>query len=104
MPGKPVHGLIVENGRHTIQAEILAERFGLTPEQLRAEMRAGRLTSLVERGVGEDAGRFRLTFRRSTQVWSIQVESDGSAHETDPPAQEPALFRMVEAARLKPER
>ena len=47
----------------TVEASYLAVRLGLPVDRLRAEMRRGIIYSVVERGVGEDAGRLRLTFR-----------------------------------------
>jgi hypothetical protein len=51
-----------ENGAVQIDAAIVAEGLGLAPSLLQEEMRAGRITSLVERGVDADSGRHRLTF------------------------------------------
>ncbi len=47
----------------TIEAGFLAAKLGLSVDRLRAEMRRGIIYGVVERGVGEDAGRLRLTFR-----------------------------------------
>jgi hypothetical protein len=47
----------------TVEASYLAARLGLPVERFRAEMRRGIIYSVVERGMGEDAGRLRLTFR-----------------------------------------
>ena len=49
----------------TIEAGFLAAKLGLSLDRLRAEMRRGIVYGVVERGVGEDAGRLRLTFRHS---------------------------------------
>jgi hypothetical protein len=51
-----------ENDAVQIDAAIVAEGLGLTPSLLQEEMRAGRITSLAERGVDADSGRHRLTF------------------------------------------
>ena len=47
-----------ENGIVQIDASIVAEGLGLAPSLLQEEMRAGRITSLAERGV-DAGGRFR---------------------------------------------
>src|SRR5947208_16816127 len=47
----------------TVEASYLAARFDLSVDRLRAEVRRGIIYSVVERGMGEDAGRLRLTFR-----------------------------------------
>jgi hypothetical protein len=88
-----------EDGRYTVSAALLAARFGLAEAELRAEMRAGRIASLVERGEGADAGRVRLSFRRGAEVFAVVVEPDGRVQETAPRPPEPALFRMIEMAR-----
>lgn len=51
-----------EDGTFVVEAELLAEAFGLSPEQMRALMREGAITSRCEAGMGADAGRWRLTF------------------------------------------
>ena len=48
----------------TIEAGFFAAKLGLSLDRLRAEMRRGIVYGVVERGVGEDEGRLRLTFRR----------------------------------------
>jgi hypothetical protein len=44
-------------------------------------MRRGIIYSAVERGVGEDAGRLRLTFRYRTRAWTVVVQRDGTLSE-----------------------
>jgi hypothetical protein len=46
----------------TIDARLIAEGFNIEPSAVRDLLRAGTLTSLFERGVDQDAGRFRLSF------------------------------------------
>ncbi len=102
----PVAGVHVGPDGPVVDAETMAAAFGLSPDALRHELQAGTVTSLVERGEGSDAGRWRLTLRWRGKVWSVRVEPDGSAYATDPPGQVdagvPALFRMVAAARTGP--
>ena len=43
-----------ENGVVQIDAAIVAEGLGLAPSLLQQEMRAGRITSVAERGVEDD--------------------------------------------------
>jgi hypothetical protein len=50
-------------------------------DRLRAEMRRGIVYGVVERGVGEDAGRLRLTFRYRARSWTVVVEADGTLNE-----------------------
>jgi hypothetical protein len=44
-------------------------------------MRRGIIYSVVERGVGEDAGRLRLTFRYRARAWTVVVQRDGTLSE-----------------------
>lgn len=45
-----------------IDATLIAKGLGMHPDVLRQAMREGRVTRTVEKGEGEDAGRFRVTF------------------------------------------
>jgi uncharacterized protein DUF6522 len=65
----------------TVEASYLASRFDLSVDRLRAEMRRGIIYSVVERGMGEDAGRLRLTFRYRARTWTVVVERDGTLSE-----------------------
>ena len=95
-----------QDGRPVLDAPALAALFGMTEVQLRSEMVAGRITSLVERGEGADAGCWRLTLRWRSQVRCLQVGPDGLAVPVDPPESvthdQPALFRMIDAHRTGP--
>ena len=65
----------------TIEATYLASRLGLPVDRLLAEMRRGIIYSVVERGVGDDAGRLRLTFRYRARAWTVVVHRDGTLSE-----------------------
>ena len=60
-----------------IDAGIIAEGLGLDPAVLREHMREGRITSRCERGIGEDDGRWRLTFFSSTRRLRLVVDAAG---------------------------
>ena len=61
--------LDVKDGRVTIDAHDLAPLLECAPAEVPDLMRAGRITSVFEQGEGDDAGRFRVTFRfRATRV------------------------------------
>jgi len=77
----------VEGEEATVEAGHLAAKLGLSVDRLRAEMRRGIVYGMVERGVGEDAGRPRLTFRYRARSWTVVVEADGTLNEA------PALGR-----------
>ena len=80
--------IAVEGEEVTIKAGFLAAKLGLSVDRLRAEMRRGIVYGVSERGVGEDAGRLRLTFRYRARSWTVVVEADGTLDEA--PAQAPA--------------
>ena len=65
-------------GEFLLPAEMLAERFGWPAETLRNYMRRGLVASRVERGEGEDAGRWRLSVRCGNRRWQAIVEADGT--------------------------
>jgi hypothetical protein len=44
-------------------------------------LRRGIVHGVVERGVGEDAGRLRLTFRYRARSWTVVAEADGTLNE-----------------------
>ncbi len=67
-----------ENGAVQIDAAIVAEGLGLTPSLLQGEMRAGRITSLAERGIDADSGRHRLTFFSEHRRFRVVVDDTGA--------------------------
>lgn len=85
-----------------VDAELLASFFNMSVALLREAMSSGRLSTLVERGEGEDAGRTRLTFRYSDQQFSVMREGDGQLYETTPPAPDvrpvkPSLMQLSDS-------
>ena len=66
----------VRGDEATIEAGFLAAKLGLSVDRLRAEMRKGIVYGMVERGVGEDAGRLRLTVHYRARSWTVVVEAD----------------------------
>ncbi len=66
-----------ENGEFLLPAALLAERFGWPIRTLQDYMRRGLVTSRVERGEGEDDGRWRLSVRCGNRRWQAVVEADG---------------------------
>ncbi|WP_050522097.1 DUF6522 family protein [Pseudorhodobacter wandonensis] len=61
-----------------VDAILVAAAFGLDPSQLQEKMRAGEVTSLCEKGEGDDEGRFRLTFRHDGHALRLTVDAEGS--------------------------
>jgi Family of unknown function (DUF6522) len=70
----------------TVEAGYLAAKLGLSVDRLRAEMRRGIVYGVVERGVGADARRLRLTFRHRARSWTVVVGADGTLNEVPAPA------------------
>ena len=67
-----------EAGEFLLPADMLAARFGWPTETFRDLMRRGLVASRVERGEGDDAGRWRLTVRCGNRRWQAVVEADGT--------------------------
>jgi hypothetical protein len=67
-----------ENGTVQVLAEDIASGLKLTPEEVMQGFRDGAITSLCEKGLGEDAGRHRLTFRSSRWRLRLIVNAEGA--------------------------
>jgi hypothetical protein len=78
-PSPPV--IEIHGDEVTVEATYLAARLGLPVDRLRTEMRRGIVYSVVERGMGEDAGQLRLTFRYRARAWTVVVQRDGTLSE-----------------------
>lgn len=63
-----------EVGTFQIDAAIVAEGLRVSPTALREEMRTGRITGLVERGTGTDAGRHRLSFLSAHRRFRVVID------------------------------
>lgn len=70
-------------GQFEIGAERLARRFGLSVDDLHAKTARGLVRSSVERGDGEDAGRWRLSFRIGNRRWRLTVREDGRVEDDE---------------------
>lgn len=72
---KPV---LLGDGVIEVEASVIAEGLDLSVLQLQQQMRAGQVTSLAERGTGEDAGRHRLTFFSEHRRFRVVVDERGA--------------------------
>lgn len=70
-----------EDGAICVDAKIIADVLGLAPADVLERMRDGKITSVCERGVDEDAGRFRLTFFHEQQSLRLIVDETGTVIE-----------------------
>lgn len=62
-------------GDVVLDAEVMAALLGAPLPDVLADLRAGVIYSVVERGEGEDAGRLRLTLRRRATSRTLLVEA-----------------------------
>lgn len=65
-----------QNGDFTFDSVALADRFQLSSEDLRRNIRRGLVTSMVERGEGEDDGTCRLRVKIGNRVWTAILNSE----------------------------
>ncbi|QDM15818.1 hypothetical protein FNL55_07475 [Tardiphaga sp. vice352] len=73
----------VPEGAVEVDATPVARGLKLPVEQLMVEMRRGIVYSTSERGIGEDEGRFRLTFRYRDRVFRLIVTTTGEVVSED---------------------
>jgi hypothetical protein len=62
----------------TIDATDLGALLGLPAAEVQAQMRSGAITTRFERGEGDDAGRFRLTFQHGRRRVQLIFDAEGS--------------------------
>lgn len=62
----------------SVDATLIAESLGIEPAIVQPLMREGRITSRCERGIDEDAGRYRLTFFHGRLRALLVVDADGN--------------------------
>ena len=71
-------GNLVSDGDVQVDAAIVAEGLGIDIPHLQAHMRTGKITSLTETGIGEDNGRYRLTFFSEHRRFRLVADQSGS--------------------------
>ena len=64
-------------GNISLDASLIAHDLGLTPAQVLERLRDGRLTARCEQGIGEDAGRFRLSFYHERRRLRLTIDQEG---------------------------
>ena len=67
-----------EEGAIQVDATIVAEGLGIEPSLVQERMRDGKITSLCERGIDEDNGRYRLTFFSENRRCRLVVDERGN--------------------------
>jgi len=67
----------IETEGFSVDALLIGDAFGIAPMSVPERMRTSQITSRCETGVGEDAGRIRLTFFYEGKAFRLTVDSDG---------------------------
>jgi hypothetical protein len=67
----------IQNGTIQVDASVLGEGLGLEPSRVPELLRSGAITSRCERGIGEDEGRFRLTFFHAGRRLRLVIDPAG---------------------------
>jgi hypothetical protein len=70
--------VVFENGEFSVDAAEIAKGLRMLPTQVLTGMRHRRITSLCERGIDEDAGRYRLTFFYRRRQFCLVVDEAGN--------------------------
>jgi hypothetical protein len=70
-------GIVLDQGDVQVDAGIIAAGLRLAPTLVQPLMLAGRITSRLERGVGDDAGRYRLTFLHRKRQLQLVIDDAG---------------------------
>ena len=71
---KQADGVAFSEDGFVVEAELIAQKLGLSPDAFWREMKRGIVYGVVERGEGDDVGRTRLTFRYRARSWSVTLE------------------------------
>ena len=71
------HAVVFEDGAVTVDAAVVAEAFGLVPEEVLRLMRDGAITGRCARGEGGDAGRWRLDVFHGHRALHLVVDGTG---------------------------
>ena len=68
----------IRDGTVEVDGTVIAEGLGVTVPLLREQMQAGKITSLAERGIDADGGRYRLTFFSEHRRFRLVVDDSGT--------------------------
>ena len=70
--------VVFEQDGIRVDATLIADAFRIPPQTVLERIRAGEITTVSERGVDADAGRFRLTFFLGAGRVQLLIDSDGN--------------------------
>ena len=76
-PVQTMKSIQFEQGAIEIDATIVAEGLGIVPDLLMERLRESKITSLCERGIDADHGRYRLTFFSDNRRLRLVVDQNG---------------------------
>jgi hypothetical protein len=65
-----------------MEVSIIGNGLGMEPSQVQARLQEGKISTLCERGIGEDEGRYRLTFYFGKRRLRLVIDTDGSVTES----------------------
>ena len=68
---------IGSDGTFTLDAKLVASSFGWQEKEFQNFMRRGLVKSVVERGEGDDYGKWRLSISCGNRRWQAIVDADG---------------------------
>lgn len=74
-------------GAIEIDARIVAEGLGIAPGNVEPRRLAGTITTLCERGTGDDAGLLRVTFHLGQRCLRLLVDAHGTVLQQSAPDQ-----------------
>jgi hypothetical protein len=61
-----------------IEASVIGGGLGIEPSQVQAQLQEGKISTLCERGIGEDQGRYRVTFYCGKRRFRILTDECGN--------------------------
>lgn len=70
-------GVVLDGGDVQVDVAIIAAGLRLATAQVRPLMQQGRITSRLERGMDDDAGRYRLTFLHRRRQLQLVIDESG---------------------------
>jgi hypothetical protein len=77
MKGILMSEIEIQDGTIQVDASVLGECLGVEPPHVPELLRSGAITSRYEHGIGEDEGRFRLTFFHAGRRLRLIVDAGG---------------------------
>ncbi|MGH8261140.1 MAG: DUF6522 family protein [Steroidobacteraceae bacterium] len=72
-----MNAIQLADGAIDIEASLIAPDLGLDPARVLDSMRSGALTATCERGVNDDAGRYRITFFHRNRRLRLIIDESG---------------------------